>query len=177
MKRSPVESLLEYYPKIFLACHTRHVRDPATSELVSSGQASILDHLDEIDGIGLNDLARHMGVTPGTMSIAIDRLAGKGYVVRDRDKEDGRRVRLRLTPAGVRVRDAQTVLDPELVDAMLAPLSPEEREEGLRGLEILARAAGELLRTKSEGRAWARRRGAGAADGTETTQQEKSRRK
>jgi MarR family transcriptional regulator, organic hydroperoxide resistance regulator len=170
MKQTAVESLLGDYPKIFLACHTRHVRDPKTEELVSAGQASILDHLDEIDGIGLNDLARHMGVTPGTMSITIDRLVSKGYVVRGRDKEDGRRVRLRLTAAGVRVRDAQTVLDPELVAALLARLSPEEQEEGLRGLAILAKAAGELLRTRSEGKAWAQRRS------STTTTQEKSRR-
>jgi DNA-binding MarR family transcriptional regulator len=175
MKQLHVESLLEYYPKIFLACHTRHVRDPKSGEVLSARQASILDHLDEIDGIGLNDLARHMGVTPGTMSPAIDRLVARGYVTRGRHGEDARRVQLRLTRAGARLRDAQSVLDRELVAAMLARLSPAEQEEAMRGLGLLARAAGELLHTKSEQKAWARR---GSAKGVATrTPKKNSRRK
>jgi len=158
MSRNNVEKVLEHYPKIFLACHTRHVRDPKTNEALSASLAGILDHLDEIEAIGLNDLARHMGVTPGTMSIAVDRLVEKGYAIREKDPDDGRRVRLRLTAAGARMQEASSVLDPELVAAMLAKLSPAEREEGLRGLAILAKAASEILRTKSEQGAWARRR-------------------
>ncbi|HEV3410581.1 MAG TPA: MarR family transcriptional regulator, partial [Chthoniobacterales bacterium] len=110
-----VHDVLALYPRIYFACHTRHVRDPETQWLLSRHQASILDHLDEIDGITLNDLARHMGVTPATMSLAIDRLEKKGYVIRLRDTVDRRRVQLRLTSAGVRVRQATSVLDPPRV--------------------------------------------------------------
>jgi DNA-binding MarR family transcriptional regulator len=156
MKRDQVERLLELYPKIFLACHTRHVRDPETGEQLSSHQASILDHLDETDPLTLAGLARHMGVTPGTMSVAIDRLVALGYVLRSRDEEDGRRVNLRLSPAGLRIKSSQSVLDRELVAALLARLTPEERERGLEGLALLARAAGEIQREKSERGAWHR---------------------
>jgi DNA-binding MarR family transcriptional regulator len=133
--------VLSLYPRIYFACHTRHVRDPETQWLLSRHQASILDHLDEIDPITLNDLARHMGVTPGTMSLAIDRLEKKGYVIRLRDTVDRRRVQLRLTSAGVRIRQATTVLDPPRVEALLARLTPEEREAAIRGLRLLADAA------------------------------------
>lgn len=133
--------LLSLYPRIYFACHTRHVRDPETQRLLSRHQASILDHLDEIDPITLNDLARHMGVTPGTMSLAIDRLEKKGYVIRLRDTVDRRRVQLRLTSAGVRVRQATTVLDPPRVEALLARLTAEEREAAIHGLRLLADAA------------------------------------
>jgi DNA-binding MarR family transcriptional regulator len=44
-------------------------------------QASILDHLDEVDAI-VTDLAGHMGVTVATMSLAVDRLEGRYYVRR-----------------------------------------------------------------------------------------------
>ena len=77
-----VDRLLDAYPRIYFACHTRHVRDPQTQRLLSRHQASVLDHLDEVEPTTLMDLARHMGVTPGTMSIAIDRLERKGYVRR-----------------------------------------------------------------------------------------------
>ena len=53
------------YPRIYFACHTRHVRDPQTQRLLSRHQARVLDHLDEVDPMTLNGLARHMGVTAG----------------------------------------------------------------------------------------------------------------
>ena len=136
-----VRQVLALYPRIYFACHTRHVRDPETRRLLSRHQASILDHLDEIDPTTVNDLARHMGVTPATMSLAVDRLERKGYVARARDGRDRRRVHVRLTTAGVRIRDSASVLDPPRVEALLARLSATERHEALRGLTLLASAA------------------------------------
>jgi MarR family transcriptional regulator, organic hydroperoxide resistance regulator len=133
--------LLELYPRIFFACHTRHVRDPKTRRVLSAHQASILDHLDEREPVMLLDLARHMGVTASTMSLHVERLVRRGYVLRDRDTRDARRLRLRISAAGTRVREANSVLDPQRVRALLARLSAVEQAEGIRGLEILARAA------------------------------------
>ena len=133
--------VLTLYPQIYFACHTRHVRDPQTQRLLSRHQASVLDHLDEIDPTTVNDLARHMGVTPATMSLAIDRLERKGYVARTRDGVDRRRVHVRLTSAGVRIREASSVLDPDRVEALLARLTDAEREAAIHGLALLATAA------------------------------------
>jgi DNA-binding MarR family transcriptional regulator len=139
--REAVGEVLTLYPQIYFACHTRHVRDPDSQRLLSRHQASILDHLDEIDPITVNDLARHMGVTPATMSLAIDRLERKGYVARARDAADRRRVHVRLTSAGVRIREASSVLDPSRVEALLARLSEGERAAAVHGLALLAMAA------------------------------------
>lgn len=133
--------LLHAYPRVFFACHTRHVRDPASGEEISAHQASVLDHLDEVDAISMTDLAAHMGVTAATMSLAIDRLERKGYARRDRDRDDGRRVLVRITASGLRVREAKSVLDPVRVEQLLARLSPADREAALQGLQLLARAA------------------------------------
>jgi DNA-binding MarR family transcriptional regulator len=135
------KQLLSLYPRIYFACHTRHVADPETRRLLSRHQASILDHLDEIDPTTVNELARHMGVTPATMSLAVDRLERKGYVARSRDGADRRRVHVRLTTAGVRIRDSASVLDPPRVEALLARLTSAERHDAIRGLALLASAA------------------------------------
>jgi DNA-binding MarR family transcriptional regulator len=142
------DALLTLYPRIYFACHTRHVRDPQNQHLLSRHQASILDHLDELAPTTVMDLARHMGVTAATMSLAVDRLERKGYVVRLRDATDRRRVHIRLTSAGVRVRDATSVLDPARVDAVLARLTEEERGRAIHGLELLARAAQEEMESR-----------------------------
>lgn len=140
-----VQTLLDAYPRIYFACHRRHVRDPKSGKALSAHQASILDHLDSVEPTSLNALAAHMGVTASTMSLAIDRLVRQRYVIRTRDPEDGRRVHLRLTEGGERIKQASSVLDPSRVRALLRHLSPVEREDGLRGLQILARAAGQAM--------------------------------
>ena len=145
MNDAAVKQLLELYPRIYFACHTRHVRDPKSRRTLSAHQASILDHLDEREPLALLDLAAHMGVTASTMSLHVERLVKQGYVLRERDAQDARRLRLRLTTAGVRVREANSVLDAQRVKGMLARLSAEDREAGLQGLALLARAAGEQM--------------------------------
>jgi DNA-binding MarR family transcriptional regulator len=135
------------YPRIYFACHTRHVRDPQTQRLLSRHQASILDHLDELEPTTVMDLATHMGVTAATMSLAIDRLERKGYVVRLRDAKDRRRVHVRLTTAGVRIKGASSVLDPERVQRLMARLSDTDRRRAIEGLGLLAQAAEESMRT------------------------------
>lgn len=141
---------MTFYPRIYFACHTRHVRDPQNQRLLSRHQASILDHLDELSPTSVVELARHMGVTPGTMSLAVDRLERKGYVVRLRDATDRRRVHVRLTSAGVRIRSATSVLDPGRVDAVLARLTEDERVLAIQGLELLARASQQEMASRTE---------------------------
>jgi len=133
--------LMTLYPQIYFACHTRHVVDPHSHRLLSRHQASILDHLDEIDPTSVNDLARHMGVTAATMSLAIDRLERKGYAARARDTADKRRVHVRLTSAGLRMRQASSVLDRSRVEDLLGRLSERDREAAIHGLTLLAAAA------------------------------------
>jgi DNA-binding MarR family transcriptional regulator len=140
-----VRAVLALYPRVFMACHTRHVRDPKTRRVISERQASILDHLDEREPTTLGGLACHLGVTASTMSLAVERLVRGGYVSRRQDRADGRRVGLTLTAAGARVREANQVLDPERVRAMLARLESAERAAALRGLEVLAAAADQEL--------------------------------
>jgi DNA-binding MarR family transcriptional regulator len=147
-----VRRLLDAYPRIFFACHTRHVRDPDTGGELSAHQASILDHLDEIDAMSMTSLAEHMGVTVATMSLAIDRLERRGYVRRDRDAKDRRRVLLRATPDGMRLREANSVLDPIRVEEVLDQLSPADREAALRGLTLLARASNDRMRAAAKKR-------------------------
>jgi len=143
--KSEVEIVLRCYPQIYFACHKRHVRDLETNEILSSHQASILDHLDDVKPTPLFDLARHMGVTASTMSLTIDRLVRDGYVVRERSEQDRRRLDLRLTEAGVRIKKQQKVLEPELIAAVLAQLDDRKRAQALRGLELLAEASRAMI--------------------------------
>jgi MarR family transcriptional regulator, organic hydroperoxide resistance regulator len=153
MSGSDVALILDAYPRIYFACHRRHVYDAEQRRLVSAHQASILDHLDPLESTVLTDLAKHMGVTASTMSLAVDRLERNGYVAREPDPVDRRRVRIRLTESGVRVRRANSVLDPALVAEMLDQLPSGDRKAALRGLQLLARAADASRQAKAVARA------------------------
>jgi DNA-binding MarR family transcriptional regulator len=144
MSSPEVETVLRCYPQIYFACHRRHVRDEKTGVVMSSHQASVLDHLDDTQGTALFDLARHMGVTASTMSLTVDRLERGGWVSRERSKRDARRVELRLTAAGLRIKKQQKVLEPALVAAVLARLDDRKRKQALQGLELLATASREM---------------------------------
>ena len=155
MQLSPdVAAVFRDYPRIYFACHRRHVRDPETGIHVSARQVSILDHLDADRPTMLADLADHLGVTPATMSIAVGRLVDDGYITRVLDPVDRRKVQLRLTDAGVRVTAANSVLEPALVEDMLAQMPPKDRRDALRGLSLLAQAAGaaQQARTRADKR-------------------------
>ncbi|MBZ5507802.1 MAG: MarR family winged helix-turn-helix transcriptional regulator [Acidobacteriia bacterium] len=143
-----VRQLMTFYPQIYFACHTRHVRDPRSNTVLSAHQASVLDHLDEIEPTNLRTLAGHMGVTASTMSITINRLVRQRYVVRKRATQDARQVHLLLTPSGVRIKSEKSVLDPALVNALLEQLGANERKQALHGLGLLAHAAHKAMQNK-----------------------------
>ncbi len=147
-----VAQVLAHYPQIYYACHARHRRDPQSRKVLSERQASALDHLAADATASLTELAQHLGVTASTMSLAVDRLVEGGWVEREKDARDARRVALRLTAAGARMKKARTVLDPQRVRAVLDRLGPAERRSALTGLELLARASADEVATWSKGK-------------------------
>ena len=86
------------------------------------------------------------------MSITVRRLVERGYIACRRDRDDARSVALTLTRSGARIREQNTLLDPDLVQEMFSLMSPVMLEGALQGIEVLARYANVLLRKRSRGR-------------------------
>ena len=141
LRRLDVRIVQTCYPQIYLACHTRHTRAASTAHRLSARDSSLLAHLDERRPSTPSDLARHLGVARSTMSAALKRLRALGYIAVTDDAADRRNVLLRLAPTGAAAMRATSVLEPARVRRVLAALSPDDRRDALRGLELLARAA------------------------------------
>ena len=139
-----VLAVQRFYPQIYLACHTRHHRRRTQSAELTAHESSILAHLNERVPMRAAHLARHMGVTPSTMSAAIKRLVRLGFIARDRDEVDGRAASLRLSSRGVRAMQAGSVLETARVRALLKHLTGADRAAAILGLELLATAARQL---------------------------------
>jgi DNA-binding MarR family transcriptional regulator len=148
MLDSRIRRLLDAYPAIFLACHRRHVRQDAAGLRVTERQASVLDHLHPVRPTSLSQLAEHLGVGRSAMSIIVTRLVRQGYVAKVVGRQDSRRVDLTLTPSGAKIKEQNTILDPDLVMDMFRPMRAEQLEIALQGIERLAEYARILLRKR-----------------------------
>ncbi|WP_257447568.1 MarR family winged helix-turn-helix transcriptional regulator [Archangium lipolyticum] len=89
-------------------------------------------------------LARRLLVTPAVITGLLDRLERQGYVRREADPDDRRRLRMVLTEAGLAVsQQVQQALTGDLA-AQLASASPAELKELGRALDLVERALGAL---------------------------------
>lgn len=141
MRDDDVRSVQQWYPQIYLACHTRHPRAASSGVRLSGHDSSVLAHLDTREPMTAGRLARHLRVGASTLSATVHRLVRLGYIVRTRAERDARVADLRLTTAGARAMRASSVLDDARVAAVLGELSAEERRRALDGLSLLARAS------------------------------------
>ncbi len=137
-----VHAILSAYPTIHAACRRRDLRDPASGKRLSDHQAGILEHLDVATPVTVSELAARLRVTSATASLQLTQLARLRLVTRDRDAADARRVHVRLTEAGARLRDLRSLLDPDRVRQALARLSVAEQGAVVAGLRLLAGATG-----------------------------------
>jgi DNA-binding MarR family transcriptional regulator len=152
-----IRQLQRAYPQIYLACHVRHTRAARSTGGLSEREAAILAHLDELSPVGAKELALHLGVAQSTVTEAIDRLERLGMATRERSRRDRRGVELRITDAGARAMQSDSVLDRDRLAAVLARLSGRERAAAVRGLGLLARASREQVQAESAAAPRARR--------------------
>lgn len=103
--------------------------------------ASILAHLDRENPINPRALAAHLSVAASTLSAALARLSGLGYLASKPSPSDKRQRELRLTARGAEAIASTSVLDEKRVRQLLDRLNPKDRAAALRGLQLLAQAA------------------------------------
>jgi len=93
-------------------------------------------------GASLTDVAAHLGVTPATTSVLVDRLVRRGLLRRDTHPEERRRISLSLTPAGDRhLRAARTATRQRLAEVLEA-LPASDRTTISAGVSLLRHAFG-----------------------------------
>jgi DNA-binding MarR family transcriptional regulator len=141
---------IEQFQTIYFACHRRHYRDVPRGRIISEQQLHILGHLDAVRATRVGELAGHMGLSHSSVSLTIDRLERDGYVRRERSEADARVTLVRLTSAGEEVRDAQRVLEPELVDTLFAQLTDDEQQTARSAMAAITRVSKEMVSARRE---------------------------
>lgn len=96
-----------------------------------------------IDAIGtgapknMTSIARELSVTVGTLTIAMNSLVKKGYVVRERGQEDRRIVYISLSEKGRKAFDHHAEFHREMIEGINETLDEDE-------MQVLARALTKL---------------------------------
>jgi DNA-binding MarR family transcriptional regulator len=97
---------------------------------LKGGDVEILDHLGRVGPVSPGELATELHIHPATMTGILDRLEQGGWIVRDRDSPDRRKVQLKV----VRSRAPELV---KLYAPMNAALSEIAADFTLEQLEAI----------------------------------------
>jgi DNA-binding MarR family transcriptional regulator len=130
-----VDDMLALYHLIRRASHPVH-RAEMTPE-----QYWLLRLLRRRGALSISELAEKLGVTGSSITTACKRLEKAGLVMRERQSDDERMVRVTLTEQGIARVEAWQEQRRELLAHLLAPLAQDEQNALQRLLERILEAA------------------------------------
>ena len=100
-------------------------------------------HVINAIGVGttknMSSIAKELSVTVGTLTISMNSLVKKGYVIRERGKEDRRVVYISLSEKGLRAYRHHEEFHRQMIEAVLENLTEDETESLVKALAKLER--------------------------------------
>lgn len=117
---------------------------------LSMTEIHILENIDKSETKTIGDAARLQGVTMGTMSVAVNSLSRKGYLVRCRDTQDKRIIRLFLTGKAYEVLKIHRDFHDQMIDSAFKEMDLEGQQELLQGLKQLSDYFKQKLKESAE---------------------------
>lgn len=110
---------------------------------VSVTEMHIMEKIGQAGSSRMTDIARALGVTLATLTVACDRMQRKDLIERTRAEKDRRVVMVSLTAKGQAAWQYHEKFHQDLIDAALADMSEDEQKVLSHALEKL----GEFLST------------------------------
>lgn len=95
---------------------------------LSIRQFNILYHLDQEQGMSINELSHHLLCDKSNTTRLVERMKQDGLVTREPDPKDRRYVSVRLTEKGARLREETVATHQRSVNKRFGTLSTEEQE-------------------------------------------------
>lgn len=110
---------------------------------VTANDMHVIEAIDMDGAKNMTSVAKALGVTTGTLTIAINSLVKKGYVDRVRSEEDRRVVLISLSEKGKRAFLHHQQFHEKMINTIVGELSEEEQivlEKALTKLDLFFRA-------------------------------------
>ena len=122
----------------------RDVNDIEQKAIITSEFGDLTNndmHVIDVIGIdrpkNMSSIARELSVTVGTLTISVNSLVKKGYVVRNRSSEDRRVVFISLSEKGVKAYYHHKKFHEQMIDIVVEELTEEELEALVKALTKL----------------------------------------
>ncbi|MGN7229997.1 MarR family winged helix-turn-helix transcriptional regulator [Priestia megaterium] len=130
-----VEELNSYWTSIYYHLHYTH------QEKITHQTIRLLQHIDKSSSVGIKEIADYLHVSHNTASEHVKRSIDKGYVYKNRDIHDERKVILDLTEAGKDLLKRNSSLDEEKVSAILREMTASEKQLIQQAFQLLSERA------------------------------------
>lgn len=102
---------------------------------LTTAQAHAVEIVGHAGPIKMKNLAEKIGVTTGTLTVAVDRLEKKGLMKRKPHETDRRSYLIELTPQGQEIFKEHHNFHIQMTQEIVAGLTPEEQEQFAKILE------------------------------------------
>ncbi|MGK3718454.1 MarR family winged helix-turn-helix transcriptional regulator [Priestia megaterium] len=130
-----VEELNSYWTSIYYHLHYTH------QEKITHQTIRLLQHIDKSSSVGIKEIADYLHVSHNTASEHVKRNIDKGYVYKNSDIHDERKVILHLTEAGKDLLKRNSSLDEEKVSAILREMTASEKQLIQQAFQLLSERA------------------------------------
>ncbi|KJL05171.1 MULTISPECIES: MarR family winged helix-turn-helix transcriptional regulator [Priestia] len=130
-----VEELNSYWTSIYYHLHYTH------QEKITHQTISLLQHIDKSSAVGIREIADYLTISHNTASEHVKRSIEKGYVYKNRDIQDERKVILHLTEAGKDILKRNSSLDEEKISAILREMTASEKQLIQQAFQLLSERA------------------------------------
>lgn len=94
---------------------------------LSMSEIHTLEAIDRSEGKTMSEVAKHLRITQGTLTVNINRLTNKGYVYRVQDENDRRIYRLKLMDKSKHVLNIHQMFHDQLINEVLHELGEDEK--------------------------------------------------
>lgn len=112
---------------------------------LSIAEMHALDAIGPYEAKTMSETAAILGITVGSLTVAIDRLVKKGYVERNRDTKDRRIVRISLTREGKLAHRLHSKFHYVLAKRILDPYTEEDQTKLLKMVQEIDEYIGQSL--------------------------------
>ena len=117
------ELLVEMFNHI-LILEQKNLQDKGVK--LSMSEVHTLENIQKSESKTMSDVAKRSLVTQGTLTVAVNRLQEKGYIIREKDDVDRRIVRLNLTSRAMKVLEIHDQFHKDMIDSFIKDLQVDQ---------------------------------------------------
>jgi DNA-binding MarR family transcriptional regulator len=105
---------------------------------LSMSEIHVLEAITKVEEPTMTNIANKLGITVGSLTVSVNILYQKGYVSRDRDSEDRRKVVVGVLPKAEEVLEKHNDFHNEMINSIFNDLKIEEDELLISSLKKLS---------------------------------------